>query len=150
MKRFALPGIFAALGLGLLLACNNVGTCPSPSSVKDGASCSGDNLTCAANIDSTCGTSDDGGVAQTSCTCTNGVWACGVPLSCATDGGDDATTGDDASNPDGSSGEGGDDGATDSGSTKDTGSAADTGSATDTGTGQETGASEGGQDAGTG
>ena len=133
MKRSILSGAAAAaVGLLLLVACNNVGTCPSASSIKAGASCSGDSLTCAANLESpspACdGTNVEGGI-QTSCTCTGGVWRCPAVVSCEAgpgdDGGAEGGGGDasDGSTSDSATSEAGDDGssASDSASTADTG-----------------------------
>jgi hypothetical protein len=97
MKRFAFVLTWAALVAAPLAACNDVGDCPAASSIKPGASCSGDQLECPYTLDTpspACdGTTVEGGL-QTSCTCDNGTWSCPSPVSC------DATTGEDASQQD--------------------------------------------------
>jgi hypothetical protein len=89
----SLPPLLFGTAIAVLIACNNVGSCPS--SIKPGASCSGDNLSCPYTItqgssSSACASFNDGGPVSTSCTCTGGVWVC---PSCGSDdgggGGDD-------------------------------------------------------------
>jgi len=69
-------------------ACNDIADCPSASSIRPGASCSGDQLECPYDL-----RSSDGTTTATSCTCVSGTWSC--PAATEDDGGadgDDGTT----------------------------------------------------------
>ncbi len=128
MKRILALGLsVAALAitvLGVESACNNVGVCPSASSIKPGGSCSGDYLECPYTLQTpsqACdGTSVEGGLA-TSCVCTNGTWVCPDPVSCEGGSGDGGADGEVDGTTDGQGGEaatedGGGDGEVDSAS----------------------------------
>jgi hypothetical protein len=79
-------GVLVATVLG---GCNNVGSCPAPSAIQAGGSCSGDNLECPYTLETlspVCdGTTIEGGLA-TSCVCQGGSWSCPSVVSC--DGGE--------------------------------------------------------------
>lgn len=92
----------AALAVALG-ACNDVGDCPADTAITAGGSCSGDSLTCPYTLQSS---QADGVTCATSCTCTEGSWACPDPSTCVPAAGDDGggTGGDDGG------GAGGDDG----------------------------------------
>src|ERR1039458_3846031 len=85
-------GALAVGVVGVEGACNNVGDCPSASSIKPGGSCSGNYLECSYTLQTpsqACdGTSVEGGLA-TSCICTEGTWVCPDPVSCEAGGTDD-------------------------------------------------------------
>lgn len=115
MKRIlALTLSVAALAvavLGVESACNNVGDCPSASSIEPGGSCSGNYLECPYTLQTpsqACdGTSVEGGLA-TSCICTQGTWVCPDPVSCEAGGtGDGGGDGEVDGTTDGQGGEAG-------------------------------------------
>jgi hypothetical protein len=131
-------GKLAGLGIAVAVVvatavggCTNVGDCPDKASIVPGASCSGDNLTCAYDLSEQSPACD--GTMQTvttSCTCQKDVWVCPSPSSTCEvpEGG----AGDDGSVAEG----GGDDGSTtegggDDGSASDDGATGDDGAATD-------------------
>ncbi len=95
MKRtppFVVPLTVLALFMPALESgCNDVGDCPSASSITPGGACSTDNLECSYTLQTpspTCdGTTVEGGLA-TSCVCTKGTWVCPSAVSCG--GGEDA------------------------------------------------------------
>lgn len=89
MKRIlivVIPGAFMALTIAALEgACNDVGSCPGPSSIVPGGACEGNQLECPFTLQTpspACdGTTVDGGLA-TSCICNNGAWSCPSPVTC--------------------------------------------------------------------
>jgi hypothetical protein len=81
--------LVAALG-----GCNSgTGDCPPKASIQPGGSCSDDDLQCPYDL-STPSPACDGTTTTipSSCTCTDGTWACPSPVVCG--GGDAAATGD--------------------------------------------------------
>jgi len=109
--------IMAASILAVEGACNNVGDCPSASSIHPGGSCNGDYLECPYTLQApslACdGTAVEGGL-ETSCVCTKGTWACPSPVSC------EAGPSDEGGGPpevDGAAEAGGGDSASDTGDT---------------------------------
>jgi hypothetical protein len=100
MKRI-LAFVFPTAILAVEGACNNVGDCPSASSVHPGGSCNGDYLECPYSLQTpslACdGTAVEGGL-DTSCICTKGTWACPSPVSCEDGGSSASETGDSGGN----------------------------------------------------
>lgn len=84
------------VGFVALDACNSGnGDCPAKESIAPGASCSDEHLQCAFGLKTPNAACDGTSTAiNTSCTCTNGSWACPDPFVCeagAGDGGDDGS-----------------------------------------------------------
>jgi len=83
-------GVVALLVASLVVAaaaCNTgLGDCPAKSAVKPGGACSDDTLECPYDL---AAKSCDGKktVLATSCTCTDGAWACPGSVDCLGDGG---------------------------------------------------------------
>jgi hypothetical protein len=65
-------------------ACNNgTGSCPDKAAVVPGASCSDDNLQCAFDLTTPAVACDGTSTTiETSCTCTDGTWACPSAVEC--------------------------------------------------------------------
>jgi hypothetical protein len=97
-------GVVSAMG-----ACNGQGDCPAKGTIVPGASCSGDQLQCAYDVATSSPACDGATTAiASSCTCSNGAWACPPAFDCDSGSagtGDGSSPGDDGSEPVG--GEGG-------------------------------------------
>jgi hypothetical protein len=80
---FVLPflalGLFAGLG-----ACNSgTGNCPAKETIQPGASCDDEHLQCAYDLATPAPACDGTSTTiSSSCTCTNGTWACPDPVAC--------------------------------------------------------------------
>jgi hypothetical protein len=71
-------------------ACNDQGACPAKAAVMPGGACSGDQLQCPFDLTTESAACDSTTtVIASSCTCTQGAWACPSPFNC--DGGAPAT-----------------------------------------------------------
>jgi hypothetical protein len=108
-------GIVAAVGVASLTAftsvtaCNSGNTtCPDKTAVVAGGACSDENLQCAYDL-STPAVACDGtsAIIETSCTCTDGTWACPSAVECDAGAADPGEAGDEAGD-EAAAGDGGD------------------------------------------